>query len=267
MSFEIPHKDDLATNSKLPGQLTENFKILEQEDHDDDKHLEDVDAKHTDAETKLDTKIGDVDAKHTDAETKLDTKIGDVDTKHDGNETKLDQKYSQITNQIIAKCNDLQEGEDKLDSDKASKVMLYKWWKELDDKFSACVDELDDKKASKKRVRENFQELSQLIQQFKDQITKQVDDDHQDLVNLVNGNFQKMNDKAERVALGTDMDTIRQAVMQVLQEQGVIKRDDPSVPDIKDPDKAASAAGEVAAVTSGEDSRAEAVRSALAGTD
>ena len=76
-----------------------------------------------------------------------------------------------------------------------------------------------------------------------------------------------MNDKAERVALGTDMDTIRQAVMQVLQEQGVIKRDDPSVPDIKDPDKAASAAGEVAAVTSGEDSRAEAVRSALAGTD
>lgn len=178
------------------------------------------------------------------------------DKELDGNETKLDQKYSKITNQIIAKCNDLQEGEDKLDSDKASKVMLYKWWKELDDKFSACVDELDDKKASKKRVRENFQQLSQLIQQFKDQITKQVDD-----------NYKKMNDKAERVALGTDMDTIRQAVMQVLQEQGVIKRDDPSVPDIKDPDRAASAAGEVAAVTSDEDSRAEAVRSALAGTD
>lgn len=187
---------------------------------------------------------------------KDDARINNVDTKHDGNETKLDQKYSQITNQIITKCKDLQEGEDKLDSDKASKVMLYKWWKELDDKFSACVDELDDKKASKKRVRENFQQLSQLIQQFKDQITKQVDD-----------NYKKMNDKAERVALGTDMDTIRQAVMQVLQEQGVIKPDDPSVPDIKDPDKAASAAGEVAAVTSGEDSRAEAVRSALAGTD
>lgn len=29
MSFEIPHKDDLATNSKLPGQLTENFKAIE----------------------------------------------------------------------------------------------------------------------------------------------------------------------------------------------------------------------------------------------
>lgn len=124
---------------------------------------------------------------------KDDARINNVDTKHDGNETKLDQKYSKITNQIIAKCNDLQEGEDKLDSDKASKVMLYKWWKELDDKFSACVDELDDKKASKKRVRENFQQLSQLIQQFKDQITKQVDD-----------NYKKMNDKAERVAVGSD---------------------------------------------------------------
>lgn len=238
-----------AVDRDMRTALNNNFVKIEQEDEKDD------------------ARINNVDAKHTDAETKLDTKIGDVDTKHDGNETKLDQKYSKITNQIIAKCNDLQEGEDKLDSDKASKVMLYKWWKELDDKFSACVDELDDKKASKKRVRENFQELSQLIQQFKDQITKQVDDDHQDLVNLVNGNFQKMNDKAERVALGTDMDTIRQAVMQVLQEQGVIKRDDPSVPDIKDPDKAASAAGEVAAVTSGDDDRAEAVRSALAGTD
>lgn len=178
------------------------------------------------------------------------------DATDDAEREKLDQKYSGITNKLKERCTNLEEGEEKLDSDKASKVMLYKWWKELDDKFSACVDELDDKKASKKRVRENFQELSQLIQQFKDQITKQVDD-----------NYKKMNDKAERVALGTDMDTIRQAVMQVLQEQGVIKRDDPSVPDIKDPDKAASAAGEVAAVTSGEDSRAEAVRSALAGTD
>ena len=209
MSLQVPYIDNLATNSKLPGQLADNFKQVQAEDATDDAERE-----------------------------------------------KLDQKYSGITNKLKERCTNLEEGEEKLDSDKASKVMLYKWWKELDDKFSACVDELDDKKASKKRVRENFQELSQLIQQFKDQITKQVDD-----------NYKKMNDKAERVALGTDMDTIRQAVMQVLQEQGVIKRDDPSVPDIKDPDKAASAAGEVAAVTSGEDSRAEAVRSALAGTD
>ncbi|MDM8244211.1 hypothetical protein QUW12_05215 [Limosilactobacillus vaginalis] len=30
--LEIPHKDDLATNSKLPGMLTENFKSIEQEE-------------------------------------------------------------------------------------------------------------------------------------------------------------------------------------------------------------------------------------------
>ena len=34
MSFELPHVEDLETNSKLPGQLTENFKTIEQEDAD-----------------------------------------------------------------------------------------------------------------------------------------------------------------------------------------------------------------------------------------
>lgn len=29
--FKLPHVEDLATNSKLPGQLTENFKAIEQE--------------------------------------------------------------------------------------------------------------------------------------------------------------------------------------------------------------------------------------------
>lgn len=28
--FKLPHVEDLATNSKLPGQLTENFKRIEQ---------------------------------------------------------------------------------------------------------------------------------------------------------------------------------------------------------------------------------------------
>ncbi|WP_323058638.1 PD-(D/E)XK nuclease family protein [Limosilactobacillus reuteri] len=28
--FKLPHIEDLATNSKLPGQLTENFKAIEQ---------------------------------------------------------------------------------------------------------------------------------------------------------------------------------------------------------------------------------------------
>lgn len=183
---------------------------------------------------------------------KDDAHINAVDEKHNENEQKLDQKYSGITNKLKERCTNLEEGEEKLDSDKASKVMLYKWWKELDDKFSACVDELDDKKASKKHVRANFQELSQLIQQY-----------HDDIVKIANDNEQKMNDKAERVALGTDMDTVRQVVMLILQEQGIVPAT-AEIPQIKDPDKAASAAGEVAAVSSGEDSRAQAASAALA---
>lgn len=34
MSLELPHKKDLTTNAKLPGQLTENFEAIEQEDTD-----------------------------------------------------------------------------------------------------------------------------------------------------------------------------------------------------------------------------------------
>ena len=29
--FKLPHVEDLTTNSKLPGQLTEDFKMIEQE--------------------------------------------------------------------------------------------------------------------------------------------------------------------------------------------------------------------------------------------
>ena len=32
--FKLPHVEDLATNSKLPGQLTEDMKAIEQEDTD-----------------------------------------------------------------------------------------------------------------------------------------------------------------------------------------------------------------------------------------
>ena len=175
-----------------------------------------------------------------------------MDQNHTGEEQRLDQKYSGITNKLKERCTNLEEGEEKLDSDKASKVMLYKWWKELDDKFSACVDELDDKKASKKHVHRTFEALSQLIQQY-----------HDDIVKIANDNEQKMNNKAERVALGTDMDTVRQVVMLILQEQGIVPAT-AEIPQIKDPDKAASAAGEVAAVSSGEDSRAQAASAALA---
>lgn len=39
--FKLPHVEDLTTNSKLPGQLTEDFKAIEQEDKDDDQALSD----------------------------------------------------------------------------------------------------------------------------------------------------------------------------------------------------------------------------------
>ena len=32
--FKLPHVEDLTTNSKLPGQLTENFKAIEQAAND-----------------------------------------------------------------------------------------------------------------------------------------------------------------------------------------------------------------------------------------
>ncbi|OYS70487.1 hypothetical protein [Limosilactobacillus reuteri] len=41
MSLELPHKKDLTTNAKLPGQLTENFEAIEADDARDDKKLDD----------------------------------------------------------------------------------------------------------------------------------------------------------------------------------------------------------------------------------
>lgn len=188
------HTDDfpLSLNRKFYDNMIGNFKQVQAEDASDD-----ADRQH-------------------------------IDQKHNDNEQKLDQKYSGITNQLKERCTNLEEGEEKLDSDKASKIMLYKWWKELDDKFSACVDELDDKKASKKHVHRTFEALSQLIQQY-----------HDDIVKIASDNEQKMNDKAERVALGTDMDTVRQAVTMVLQEQGIISNglSGSNIPDTSDIEK------------------------------
>lgn len=170
------------------------------------------------------------------------------DANDDAARKALDKKYFKITNDLMSRCTNLEEGEDDLNSNKASKALVFYLFKELDDKAIT----LNDKKASKKQVRETFSELSQLIQKYQKEMKQLVDD-----------NEQKMNDKAERVALGTDMDTIRQAVTQVLQEQGVIKRTDPNVPDIKRPDKASENASQVAAATgSNEDSREKAANAA-----
>lgn len=154
MSLDLPHTKDLATNSKLPGYVAANNLAAEAEDAQDDKAF--------------DQEIQD--RKAADEMEKQDRIAADAKESADrqDNDTKLDQKYSKLTNQIIDECKDLKEGEEKLDSDKASKIMLYKWWKELDDKFSACVNELENKKASKRRLREIYQELQQAIQGLKD---------------------------------------------------------------------------------------------------
>ncbi|WP_457801921.1 hypothetical protein [Limosilactobacillus reuteri] len=39
--FKLPHVEDLRTDSKLIGNLQEDFKAIEQEDHDDDQALSD----------------------------------------------------------------------------------------------------------------------------------------------------------------------------------------------------------------------------------
>lgn len=180
-------------------------------------------------------------------------KIINEDANDDSDRRRIDQKYQIKTDDLFRQCNDLKDGEVHLDSTKLDKLVFFHWWKELDDKVNHYFDELDDKKASKKRMKQTFAELSNLIQKYHDEIVK-----------LANDNEKKMNDKAERVALGTDMPTVRQAVMHVLQEQGIIKQTDSDIPDIKDPDKAAENSKEVAAL--GEDnnsSKDQAVNAAL----
>ncbi len=48
--FKLPHVGDLTTNSKLPGQLTEDMKAIEQEDTDLRKLIND---KHDDLSKQL----------------------------------------------------------------------------------------------------------------------------------------------------------------------------------------------------------------------
>lgn len=48
--FELPHVEDLTTNSKLPGQLTENFKAIERAVNDLQREIDEM--KQEDQETK-----------------------------------------------------------------------------------------------------------------------------------------------------------------------------------------------------------------------
>lgn len=228
------HTDDLAIDGRTRReQEVENFKKTIEEDAKDDKKMVEIDQTHTGNENAL-------------------------DIKHTGNEKALDDKYFKITNDLMDRCLNLEKGETDLDTNKASKALVLYLFKELDDKAVL----LDEKKASKKHVKETFGQLSQLIQSYQEQTVKTITEYHDDLVKVVNDNSVKMNDKAERVALGTDMDTIRQAVTQVLQEQGIIKRTDPSVPDIKGLDKASDNASQMAAIDNDEDSKKQAAEAA-----
>ena len=127
--FKLPHVEDLATNSKLPGQLTENFKAIEQEDKDDDQALSDE---------VTDRKKGD------DAE-KAARQSAD-------------------------------------DAEKAAR-------QSADDDLEKRIKKLEDNSATHDEVTE--------AREF-------------------------MNDKAERVVLGTDLSTVKRAVEMILKNEGVI---------------------------------------------
>lgn len=80
MSFELPHVEDLETNSKLPGQLTENFKAIEQEDHQDNQALinEVQNRKSADISEKLDRK--DADSHLQDQIDELNERVGTLES-------------------------------------------------------------------------------------------------------------------------------------------------------------------------------------------
>ena len=130
--FKLPHVEDLTTNSKLPGQLTENFKRIEQEDKDDDQALSDE---------VIDRKKGDEGLQ------------GEIDSE--------EQDRKSEDNKLNGRIDDTNTRLNQLEQEKATR------------------DEL-------KNVQEAWKK------------------------------------KIEHVALGTDYETVEQAVMQILKEKGMI---------------------------------------------
>ena len=71
--FKLPHVEDLATNSKLPGQLTENFKVIEQEDTDLRKLINDkIEQEDTDLRKLINDKHDDLSKQLTQLNQRLD---------------------------------------------------------------------------------------------------------------------------------------------------------------------------------------------------
>ena len=78
--FKLPHVEDLATNSKLPGQLTEDMKAIEQEDKNDDQALSDevIDRKKGDEGLQ-----GEIDSEEQDRKSEDDKLNGRIDKLND----------------------------------------------------------------------------------------------------------------------------------------------------------------------------------------
>ena len=130
--FKLPHVEDLTTNSKLPGQLTENFKAIEQEDKNDDQALSDE---------------------------VIDRKKGDEG----------------LQGEIDSEEQDRKSEDDKLNG-------------RIDD-TNTRLDQLEQEKATHDEVKDAQEAWKK---------------------------------KIEHVALGTDYETVEQAVMQILKEKGMI---------------------------------------------
>lgn len=57
--FKLPHVENLATNSKLPGQLAENFKVIEQAANDLRGEIDSEEQDRKSEDTKLNGQIDD----------------------------------------------------------------------------------------------------------------------------------------------------------------------------------------------------------------
>ena len=130
--FELPHVEDLATNSKLPGQLTEDMKAIEQAAND---------------------LRGEIDSEGQDRKSEDNKLRGEIDS----------------------------EGQDR---------------KSEDNKLNGRIDDTNTR-------------LNQLEQE------KATRDEVKDVQ-------EAWKKKIEHVALGTDYETVEQAVMQILKEKGMI---------------------------------------------
>lgn len=71
MSFELPHVEDLETNSKLPGQLTANFKAIEQAFNDFQGQID----KLNDRITSVEDEIKKLESSDVDTEYITDTNV------------------------------------------------------------------------------------------------------------------------------------------------------------------------------------------------